>query len=288
MNLLDIKKMLEDELTSRLKIFPVDEGYRVELPFKDSLGDPIEILLTLTSDGIIFDDLGHTASLLFHLGQHREEAVGHLLTRNLTDAYALTMDYDQGLLSMKISMDDDKSQILDFIKVLVSSLTVLPEMKRRKRERRGGKRLDARLRRDIQHLNLTEYVHRQQEVSGRYEIWTVDYKYVCRPFGESQDILIVAADLHGQEPRLKAEHIITLANDILDVREKRQLRVVYDANGNMPTEAAQRAITIIEAYKDKIGYQAYDFSNSEQKQKLASLTYQEISPLVMGTRDNES
>ena len=279
----DIQTLLTTEFISNLKVFPLNGGFKVELPFKDPLGDPIEILVTLTEDGLVLDDLGHTASLLFHLGQHKKEAPGHLLIRNLTDAYALTMDYDQGLLSLKVSPYDDKSQILDYIKVLVAAQIVVPEMKRRKRERRGGKRLDARIRREIQLLSLARYVQRQQEVPGRYEIWTVDYRYFCRTFDNPEDVLLVVADLRGREPRLKAEHVITLANDILDVSEKRHLRIVYDANGNAIQEAAQRAVTMITAYKQKVGYQVYDFSNSIQKQELASLTHQELSPLALDT-----
>ncbi|NQT71299.1 MAG: hypothetical protein HQ553_00845 [Chloroflexi bacterium] len=281
----DLLKLITSQFISNLKVVSLNGGFKVELPFKDPLGDPIEILVTPTNDGLLFDDLGHTASLLFHLRQHREESPGHLLTRNLTDAYALTMDYDQGLLSVKLSFEEDTSQLLDFIKVLISAQTVLPEIQRRKRERRGGKRLDARLRQEIQQLSLAEYVMRQEEVSGKYEVWTVDYKYVSRTLGEPEDVLIVAADLHGREPRLKAEHVITLANDVLEVDETRHLRVVYDVNGNSTHEPAQRAAAMIQAYQDKIGYQAYDFGDSRQKQALASLTHQELSPLALGSSD---
>ena len=278
----DIEALLSSQLISNLKVFSLNGGFKIELPFKDPLGDPIEILLTPTSDGFVLDDLGHTASLLFHLGQHGEEAPGHLLLRNLSDAYALNMDYDQGLISLKIESDDDKSQIIDFIKVLVSTQTVIPEIKRRKRERRGGKRLDARIRQEIKPLTFTNYVDRQQEVSGKYELWTIDYKYVRRTFDKPEDVLIVLADLRGREPRLKAEHVLTLANDILDITEKKLLRIVYDANGNSIGEPAQRAITMIQAYQEKIGYRSYDFSDSRQKQELASLTHQELSPLSLG------
>lgn len=279
----DIADLFTSQFLSNLKVFPLNGGFRVELPFKDPLGDPIEISVMPTPGGLIFDDLGHTASLLFHLRQHSKEAPGHLLTRNLTDAYALTMDYNQGLLSLRLSLKEDPSQLLDFVKVLISTQTVLPEMQRRKRGRRGGKRLDARLRREIHYLSIPEYVQRQEEVSGRYEVWTVDYKYVSRMIGDPVNVLIVAADLRGREPRLKAEHVVTLANDVLGVDDKRNLRVVYDVDGNASHEAAQRAAAMIRGYQEQIGYQAYNFSDSGQKEALVALTHQELSPLALGT-----
>jgi hypothetical protein len=281
MELNEIRTIFTTQLTSSLKVSSNNGSYTVELPFKDHLGDQIELLVTPTEDGFIVDDLGHTSSLLFHLGQHREGTPGHLLTRNLSDAYALNMDYDEGLLSIKINQDSDKSRLLDYIKVIIADQIVVPEIKRRKRERRGGKRLDVRIRKEIQPLSFSEYVQRQQEVAGRYEVWTVDYKYLCHTFRNPEDVLLVVADLRGREPRLKAEHVITLANDILDVGEKRHLRIIYDANGNSTQEAAQRAAAMITAYREKVGYQVYDFSNTSHKQELASVTHQEISALAM-------
>lgn len=280
MNQEDILHLFRSQMTENLEVLPLNSGYLVRLPFRDPLGDPIEILITTDADGIILDDLGHTASLMFHMCQHREGSLGHLLTRNLTDAYAVTMDYNQGLLTQKLSMNDDPSHVLDFIKVLISAQTVIPELQRRKRERRGGRRLDARLRSEIPHLSLQDYVQRQGEVLGRHESWIVNYRYVYRAVDDPVNVLIVTADLRGKEPRRKAEHVLTLASDVLDVDERRLLRVVYDLESNGSRDAASRAASMIAAYQEKIGYRAYDFGNSDQRAGLISVTQQELSPFA--------
>lgn len=285
MNQDDILHLFRSQITENVVVFPVNGGYKVQLPFKDALGDHIAILVTPTPEGIILDDLGHTASLMFHLSQYKEDAPGHVLIRNLTDAYAITMDYDQGLLTQALSLQDDPSDILSFIKVLISAQTVMPELQRRKRERRGGRRLDVRLRREIHHLSLQDYVRRQDEVLGRYESWVVDYTYVRRVVSAQVDVLIVTADLRGRDPRRKAEHVLTLASDILDVADRRLLRIVYDVDNNGSQEAASRAANMIIGNQDKIGYKAYNFSDSKQRSSLISVTHQELSPLAFVDRN---
>lgn len=278
-----IYTLLTEQLMSKIQVVPIDGRVKIVLPFDDASGDPVEILATPEGKGLRFDDLGHTASLLFHLGQHREETPGYMLVRNLADAYAITMNYDEGVLSLDINENYEEPQILDFIKVLVAVQTVIPEIKRRKRERKGNKRLDVKLRREITPLGIREYVQRQQEVNGKYEFWTVDYRYSRKSYDQPSDVLLVVADLRGQEPRLKAEHVLTLAHDILDEDRHRSLRIVYDANGNGVRPAAQRACAMIDAYKNKIGYQAFNYANLEDKQQLSDITYRELSSFTLNS-----
>lgn len=281
MNDKSLLNMLRSELVDNLRISPTHEGFNVKLPYNDYMGEPIEMSIITTPTQIILEDLGHTSGLLFSLAQHGEEAPGHQLVRNLADAYKITMDYDRGVLSRQLSFGIENG-ILDFIKVLISIQTVIPELQRQRTKGRVRGRLAARLGREIKQLRLPVHVQRRVEVSGKHETWVVDYKYVRSSDKEAVDVIIVTADLGGREPRRKAEHVLTLATDVLDMANKSDLRVVYDLDGNGDRAAALRAAGLIIDYQDKVGYKAYDYSDISQKVELASRTIQELSPLAYG------
>ena len=123
---------------------------------------------------------------------------------------------------------------------------------------------------------------RHAEIEGKHETWVVDYKYGVGSAMERKDILIVAVDLGHREPRLKAEHVLTLAFDVLQVDHRRDLRVVYDVNGNGTEAPARRAAGIISDYQRRIGYRAYNYAVPEDRTLISSLTTQELSPMAFG------
>lgn len=277
----DLLELLRSQILENMSVNSLNGGFLVRLPFSDCMGDPIEMSVIPAPGGLILDDLGHTAGLLFDLAQHGEDAPGHLLIKNLAEAYGLTMDYDCGILSQRVSLVTDSSKILDFVKVLVSVQTTMSEMQRRKRAGRREKRLRTRLGQEIQLLLLPKHVQRDVEVAGKHETWVIDYKYIHRKGEEAVDILIVTTDLRLREPRQKAEHVLTLAIDILEMQRKPDLRVVYDIDGNGTASAAQRAADLIVDYQHRIGYRAYNYTDSEQKANLRALTLQELSPILV-------
>lgn len=280
MNDKDLLSLLRSQILEGMVAVPLNGGFKISLPLTNSMGDPIEIFVNPEYDELILDDLGHTAGLLFQLGQHGADAPGHELIKNLCAAYDIVMDYNRGVIFKRVSVDE-LSKVLDFIKVLTSVETVLPEMPRRKKERRTGKRLGTLLGQEIKQLRLPVYVQRQVEVEGRHEIWVVDYKYARRMDKESVDVIIVTADLRWGEPRQKAAHVVTLAVDVLGSESRKDLRIVYDVGRNGNGRAAgQRAADLIEDNQGKIGYKAYNYGDSEQKAALASLIHQELSPFA--------
>jgi len=282
--LLDI---FERQFLENLSVSKLDGGFKVRLPFNDYMGDPIEIFISPTPRRVVLDDLGHTAGLLFSLSQHGIDTPSHQLVRSLTDAYSITMDYDRGILVKQLSPDDEMPDIRDFIKVLTSLQTVIPELQRQRKKGRGRTRLASRIGREISQLRLPLRVQKQAEVDGKHETWVVDYKYVRGRGPKIEDVLIVTADLGGKEPRQKAEHILTLAVDVLDVVDKRDLRVIYDVDGGGSTPAAQRAASLIEDYQHRLRYKAYNFADSQQKAELISATIQDLSPLEWRQRESE-
>ena len=278
-NLLSILRSL---LLENLSVFPANGGFQTHLPFNDSMGEPIEMFVSFTSDGeLVLDDLGHTAGLLFHLAQHTEDAPGYMLVKNLTDLYQVTMDYDRGILSQKLSSLDQKLAILNFIKLLIASHVALPAMERR-RKRLGRKRLSARLGREIKQLRFPEHVQRVVEIEGKYETWLVDYKYVHVVDRYPKDVIIVTADLEQREPREKAAHVLALAYDVLAVERKPSLRVVYETNGS--TQAIKRAADLIESYQEAVGYKAFNYAEPRIRAELNALTLQELSPVLARSR----
>ena len=280
MNQKDIHELIVSQIGRNLTIIPLNGGFKVTLPFKDYMGEPIEMLVVPNSDKVIVEDLGHSAGLLFSLGLQSEENAAHQLIKNLSYSYHIVMDYDSGVLRQQLSPDVFGSQILDFIKVLISVQTVIPELQRRKREGRVGRRLATILGEAVKQLRLPVEVQRQVTVEGKHETWQVDYKYMRNHGPEGVDIIILATDLNVKEPRKSAEHALTLAVDVLAIEEKRELRIVYDFDGNGSSAAAQRAAMLIADYQRQIGYRAYNFGSLEDKTQLMAQIVQELSPLI--------
>jgi len=238
------------------------------------------MLVVPSRDQVVVEDLGHSAGLLFSLGLQSEENPAHQLIKNLSDSYHVVMDYDSGVLRQQLSPDVFGSQILEFIKVLISVQTVIPELQRRRREGRVGKRLATRLGQAVKQLRLPVEVQRQVNIEGKHETWQVDYKYVRNHGPETVDVIILATDLNVKEPRKSAEHALTLAVDVLAIEDKRELRVVYDVDGNGSSAAAQRAAMLIDDYQRRVGYRAYNFASLEDKTQLMAQIVQELSPLT--------
>lgn len=275
----DLHELLLSHFVSNFSVSPSGSGFKVILPFNDFQGSPIEMFVEIEDDRIILDDLGHCAGVLFSMGQHIIDSPAHQLTRNLTEAYKIDMDYNLGLLKQKIDLKEIGQSINEFIKVLISIQTVVPELQRRKRVVSGRTRLSSLIGRDIQQLKLPVYVQRQVEVEGRHESWIIDYRYARKRDLKIEDVLIYAAELNVKEPRKHAEHTLALAFDILAMRDSRDLRIVYSLDGDGENPAARRAAMLIEDFQHLAGYTAYNYANMEQRSQLMASTIQDLTPL---------
>lgn len=275
----EVHELLVSQFVSTLSVNPSGDGYKAILPFNDYLGDPIEVLLTFRDRQLVLDDLGRSAGVLFSTGQHSSDSPAHHLMRNLSDAYNINMDYNTGLLSQEIKFNEMQSRINDFIKVLISIQTVVPELQRRKRGPTGRTRLSSLIGRDIQQLKLPVYVQRQVEVEGKRDSWLVDYKYVRKMGPKFEDVLIFTTELNIKEPRKQAEHTLALAIDILAIEDSRNLKVVYSLNGNGESSAAYRAAMLIDDSQALVGYKAYNYADLEHRSQLMASTIQDLTPL---------
>lgn len=276
----ELSDLLISSFAREFTITPWDNGFKVILPYRDYLGDPVETAVRVDDGHLVLDDMGHVAGVLFSLGEHTENSPAHQLVRNLANAYQIEMDYDRGILSRTESLTGDMRGVSDFIKVLISLQTVIPELRHRRKERRGRSRLATRLGRDITQLRLPSHVEKRVEVAGRHLSWLVHYKYTRRQGPDIVDVLIVAADLGFKDPRLKAEHVLTLAVDLLETNGRRDLRVVYEVGGNGTASAARSAADLIEDAQQRLKYRAFNYGDIHQKGELVSLTLQELLPLA--------
>lgn len=275
--LAQIKKAIVDGI----QVVTVGDGFLVQLPFANYKGEPVEVGVTLQDNGnILIDDVGYISGLLFELNEHSEGARGNLLTRQLVDSYEFNIDYDEGIISEQISIVGEVEKLLDFIKVITSIETVLPFISRPRKKVEGRRRLSAQLSREISQLRLPLRVEKLVKVTGKHEIWDIEYKYTRKE--DNSEILILVTDLGLKEPRERAAHVVTLASDVLDAdlrqRLRRELRVVYSSNGDN-SEATRRAANIIDDYQNRIGYRAFNYNDPKSKSLFANITIQDLSPM---------
>ncbi len=268
-------------LQDNIEVVQLRNGVLVTFPFQGAEGDRIEIALTRTDHGLVVDDLGHTAGLLFAINEHARDAAGHSLVKSLSGEYRITMDYDYGLLARKLASWDDIEGVLEFLQVVVSAQTTVPCLHRRSESKKRGSRLGAQLGRDIRPLRWRGQVQRLVEVPGLRDSWLVEYKYAKKAGSRSEEICIVASDLTVVQPKQKAEHVLALATDLLRASERPELRIVYGLNGHGPGTQPQRAAALIEGYQSEIGYQSFNYSNQEQREHLKRITEAEIAETAL-------
>jgi hypothetical protein len=279
----ELLSQLKEGIANKMRVVAVGDGFLIQLPFNNYRGEPIEIGVRLQDNGnILIDDVGYVSGLLFELDEHTEGAPGNLLIKQLVDSYELDIDYDDGIITERLSITGEVEKLLDFIKVITSIETVLPFISRPRKKVEGRRRLTAQLSREISQLRLPLKVEKLAKVAGKHEIWDVEYKYTRKE--DNSEILILVADLGLKEPRERAAHVITLASDVLDVQLRqslrRELRVVYSSNGDH-SEATRRAVNIIDDYQKRIGYKAFNYSDPMSKSLFASITVQDLSPMKM-------
>jgi len=277
----ELLNLIKKAIVNGMRVETVGDGFLIQLPFVNYKGEPIEVGITLQDNGnILIDDVGYISGLLFELNEHSEGASGNLLAKQLVNSYEFNIDYDEGIINKQISIIGDVEKLLDFIKVITSIETVLPFISRPRKKVEGRRRLSAQLSREISQLRLPLRVEKLVKVTGKHEIWDIEYKYTRKE--DNSEILILVTDLGLKEPRERAAHVVTLASDVLDVdlrqRLRRELRVVYSSNGDN-SEATRRAVNIIDDYQNRIGYKAFNYSDPKSKSLFTNITIQDLSPM---------
>ena len=107
-------------------------GYEhlVQLPFQDSMGDPIQISIHVQDDNTVqMDDAGAIAGLLFSLGQDGEHTPAFKLVTNLAQAHGLEIDFEEGILAVSTTPDGITETLVGLTKVVITILTAVPHMR---------------------------------------------------------------------------------------------------------------------------------------------------------------
>ena len=99
-------------------------NFILTLPYWDSMGDPIFLAIDSVDDGFQISDAGLVGGHLFSLNQHEEGTPGYDLATTLADIHDITVDHEQGKLSITCSREDLYDTIANFTKVVIAILTV--------------------------------------------------------------------------------------------------------------------------------------------------------------------
>lgn len=278
---MDIKEIIQRTFCESITVHELRDGMVVRIPLSDYLGDSIEAFISVKDNSFTIDDMGHTAGLLFELSQSSENMPGFQLVKRIADTNNIILDFNTGVLKTSGTIDELKTPILSFYKMIIAVQNVLPHLNIRKREVYSHRSLRAKLSRDIVQLKMDIAVQRQIDVTGKYENWPVDYKYFRGENGQKTEVIIITANLARKEPRQKAEHVLSLAHDVLDVKQSRSLRVVYDFDNNEKSEPALRAASLIHHNQKSIGYKSFDYSNRIEKAEISAMTAQDLASYTL-------
>ncbi|PVV83532.1 hypothetical protein [Dehalogenimonas alkenigignens] len=262
---LEFVSRLRTEL-SNIAVEENDGRLIITLPFADYQGDPVEISAFVTQDHAEVDDLGRIAGLLFSMDQHHEDTPAFGLVKNLTDAYGITMDFDNGLIKQTISTGTDLRDFLDYIKSIIALQVATPELKRVKpKRRRSG--LISRIGDDIRKLRPPFELDYQTAVWGKNECWTIPWRYYKSKAGGSE-VLIYTADLFTLEPRDKASTALAMALDFMESKRPVDFRVVYEIDEDTKIAEMQRARNLIDEHQDKLKYAAFNYANLSHRDRF--------------------
>ncbi|MDP2859657.1 MAG: DUF1828 domain-containing protein [Bacillota bacterium] len=276
MNCEAIERVVTQDFLGRLRCVGIQhEACRIQTPFYDPDGDPIELRVRFEDELAVIDDLGQVAGALFSMEQDAETAPGFLLVKSLAHAHGVALDFDEGLLLVRCPKKELAGRFLNFLSVILSIQTSLPHLRTQKRERQSlGPRLGKSFGRILADLRVLSDVRRHSKVPGKtVEDWIVEYLYRAR--SAQYNVLISTVDLDVANPIRKAEHAITMALDLRGAYERDKIRVLYDTH-RRNSDTAQAADLIKE--NEDLGYQAYNFRHAAEIGTLKNLVLQELSP----------
>jgi hypothetical protein len=253
------------------------------MPFFDSSGDPITVVVGNAPDGFLVHDGGVIAGHLFSLGQHTENTLAFKLLDDLCKAYNLTLDRDQGLVKVETSTDNLSESIFELAKIILTIVTATAHISiRPQRFRTLGARVKSKIREHYSERKILDWVEPYYELPGQtVETWPIDFHWKIRQGDLFKDVFISALDLNVAEPIRKVEHITALAIDAQQAIEGNEFRVVLDKHGQ--NSMADVAATYLQEHGDYLGYALYDFGDDRDRDRFINQSERE----VLGAAGNE-
>ena len=268
-----VQQFLMDGVTARLT---KDNGCLLQIPFRDSDGDPIRIAVYHSGNSIVLNDVGAISGNLFTLGQHTQDTPAFKLLRNLEKAYGLKLDFDNGRVTVTVTKDEMYDALMDFSKVILTMLTAIPHVRvEPHRLKPLGQRLRVRIRTQYKQANILELVEHDYSLPGEtVENWPVDFHWWIRRNGSMEHVYVVAVDLDVREALMKASKVTTLALDARRSLTDDKLRIVLDSHGG--DSNATIATSLMKKHSEKLQYQVYDFGQDDDRQIFIKQSIDEI------------
>jgi len=272
----DILQYLRDWIGDRLQVTSLGTSCLLRMPFFDSSGDPITVVVSDAPDGYVVHDGGITAGHLFSLGQHTENTLAFKLLDTLCRTYNLTLDRDQGLIKCNCSVDNLAETILELTKVVVTMTTATAHISvQSHRFRTLGARLKKKVRDHYARRNILEWVEPYYEIPGQtVDVWPIDFHWKIKQGDTFRDVFITTIDLNVAEPIRKVEHITALAIDASRIIQGNDYRVVLDKHGQ--NSMADVAANYLEEHGERLGYTLYDFGNDNARDRFIDQSELEV------------
>ena len=272
----DILKYCKDWIGERLQITTLGDSCILRMPFSDSSGDPITLVVSDAPDGYLVHDGGVIAGHLFSLGQHTENTLAFKLLTTLCETYNLTLDRDHGLIKANCSHDNLGETILELTKVVLTITTATAHISvQPHRFRTLGARVKRKVRDHYAQRKILDWVEPYYEIPGQtVDVWPIDFHWKIHKENSYRDVLISTIDLNVADPIKKVEHITALVIDAHEVIEGNEYRVVLDKHGQ--NSMADVAANYLEEHGERLGYTLYDFGDAQSRDRFIAQSELEI------------
>jgi len=268
-----VKRFLSDNVTTR----PIgDDGCLLQIPFRDSDGDPIRVAIYQVGDSIILNDAGVIAGHLFTLGQHTQDTPAFKLLRSLEKAYELKLDFDNGRVTTTVARNQIGDALTDFSKVILTMVTAIPHIRvEPHRLKPFGQRLKAKIKDQYKQASILDLVEHDYSLSGEtVQTWPIDFHWWIKRDNNIEHIYVVTVDLDVIEALVKAAKVTTLALDAQRSRLNDRLRIVLDSHGE--NSNASIATSLMKKHSEKLQYQVYDFGQDDERRLFINQSIDEI------------
>ncbi|MFW6102260.1 MAG: DUF1828 domain-containing protein [Chloroflexota bacterium] len=273
----ELKEQVKKFLADGVKVRPIkDDGCLLQIPFRDSDGDPLRIVVYKAGDSIILNDAGAIAGHLFTLGQHTQDTPAFRLLRSLERAYGLELDFDNGRVTTTVLENQMSDAIMDFSKVILTMVTAIPHIRvEPHRLKPLGQRLKAKIKDQYKQANILDLVEHDYSLPGEtVESWPIDFHWWLKRDDHIEQIYIVTVDLNVAEALQKAAKVSILALDARRIPPYDKLRVVLDSHGE--NSNAKIATSLMKNHSKKLQYNVYDFGQDEDRRTFISQSVDEI------------
>ncbi len=271
-----LKEQVQAFMSSEVRARPLgDNGCLLNIPFRNNDGDPIRVGVIDNGETVTVHDVGAIAGHLFELGQHTQDTPAFKLLKSLESAYGLKLDYDNGLVTTKLSHGQMPDGLMNFSKVILTMVTAMPHIRiQAHRAKAAGPRVRAKIMGHFKEERILDLVEHDHLIPGQtVDTWRVDFHWWVKRANAIQHIYVKTVDLDVIEALPKAANLTMMA---LDVRREApdQLRIVVDRHGS--NSEATIAASVVKRYGPQLHYNVYDFDQDSDRRAFLTESFDEI------------